>query len=123
MARCAGSKPDNSPCERIVKESQTYCFSHDPARSDARRRAASKGGKRAGRGRPMVELSDIKHRLEDLAEAVLEGRQDRQDAAVAGQLFNYAIRAVSVSLKAREVVELEARLEELEVLLARREAG
>jgi hypothetical protein len=71
----------------------------------------------------MVELSDIKHRLEEMAEAVLEGRQDRQDAAVAGQLFNYAIRCVSVGLKAREVVELEARLEELEVLLARREAG
>ncbi len=113
MARCAGSKPDNSPCERIVKASQTYCFSHDPARSDARRRAASKGGKRGGRGRPVVELSDIKHRLEELAEAVLRGRQDRQDAAVAGQLYNYAIRTVSVGLKAKEVEELEARIEEL----------
>ncbi len=50
-------------------------------------------------------------------------QQVRQDAAVAGQLLNYAIRCVSVGLKAREVVELEARLEELEVLLARREAG
>jgi hypothetical protein len=61
----------------------------------------------------MVELSDIKHRLEELAEDVLGGRQDRQDAAVAGQLLNYAIRAVSVGLKAKEVGELEARIEEL----------
>ncbi len=113
MPRCVGSKPDGSPCERIVPGSQSYCYSHDPDRSDARRRAASRGGKRGGRGRPMVELSDIKHRLEELAEDVLGGRQDRQDAAVAGQLLNYAIRAVSVGLKAKEVGELEARIEEL----------
>jgi hypothetical protein len=71
----------------------------------------------------MVELSDIKHRLENLAEDVLEGRKDRQDAAVAGQLLNYAIRAVSVGLKAKEVEEIEGRLEELEALLAQKEAG
>ncbi len=71
----------------------------------------------------MVELSTIKRRLEDLAEAVLEGRQDRQDAAVAGQLLNYAIRAVSVGLKAKEVGELEARLEELSAALERQKGG
>ncbi len=69
----------------------------------------------------MVELSDIKHRLEDLAEDVLAGRKDRQDAAVAGQLYNYAIRAVTVGLKAKEVEEIEGRLEELEALLVQRE--
>jgi hypothetical protein len=67
----------------------------------------------------MVELSDIKHRLEDLAEAVLAGRKDRQDAAVAGQLFNYAIRAVAVGLRAKEVAELEGQLEELRELVER----
>jgi hypothetical protein len=71
----------------------------------------------------VVELSNIKNRLEELAEDVLQGREDRQNAAVAGQLFNYAIRAVSVGLRAKEVEEIEGRLEELEALLAAREAG
>ena len=71
----------------------------------------------------MVELSNIKNRLEELAEDVLQGREDRQNAAVAGQLFNYAIRAVSDGLRAKEVEEIEGRLEELEALLAAREAG
>lgn len=70
-----------------------------------------------------MEVSNIKRRLEELAEEVLAGRKDRQDAAVAGQLYNYALRAVSVGLKAKEVEEIEGRLEELESLLAQREAG
>jgi len=69
----------------------------------------------------LVELSNIKQRLEDLAEDVLEGHKDRQDAAVAGQLLNYAIRAVSVGLRAREVEELEGRLTELEAALERQQ--
>jgi hypothetical protein len=42
---------------------------------------------------------------------------DRSDAAVAGQLLNYALRAISVGLKAREQEEIIPRLEELEVTL------
>jgi hypothetical protein len=67
----------------------------------------------------VAETSNIKQRLEELAEDVLAGRKDRQDAAVAGQLYNYALRAVSVGLKAKEVEELEGRLEELESVLER----
>jgi hypothetical protein len=69
----------------------------------------------------VAELSDLKHRLEELAEDVLAGRKDRGDAAVAGQLLNYAIRAVSVGLRAKEVEELEGRLDELEATLKQRE--
>jgi hypothetical protein len=39
----------------------------------------------------------------------------------AGQLLNYALRAVSVGLKAREIEELEGRLEQLESALQLRE--
>jgi hypothetical protein len=67
----------------------------------------------------MAELHSIRDRLETLAEDVLEGRVDRGDAAVVGQLYNALIRAVSVEMKAREVTELEERLEELEASLER----
>ena len=113
MARCAGSKPSGEPCERIVGASQTYCFSHDPGRRDERRRNAS----RAGRSKPNREIAGIKTRLSDLADDVLGGEVDKGVAAVASQVFNVYLRAVSVELRAREQVELEQRLEELERLL------
>ena len=117
MSRCGGSKPTGEPCERIVPASQDYCYSHDPKRVEERRRNAS----RAGKSKPSRELSDIKRRLSDLAEDVLEGRKDRSDAAVAGQLLNTVIRAVGVELKAREQEEVLARVEELEALLKDRD--
>jgi hypothetical protein len=91
-----------------------YCIGHDPDQAEARRRRASKGGKRGGRGRPQAELGDIKRRLSDLADDVLEGRQDKGVAAVASQVLNVYLRAVSVELKAKEQAELVERLEALE---------
>jgi hypothetical protein len=71
----------------------------------------------------VVEVSALKHRFEELAEDVLGGRIDRADAVVVGQLWNYAVRAVAVALKAKEVEELEGRLEQLESLLESRDEG
>jgi hypothetical protein len=93
-----------------------YCIGHDPDQAEARRRRASKGGKRGGRGRPQAELADIKRRLSDLADDVLEGRQDKGVAAVASQVLNVYLRAVSVELKAKEQTELIERLEVLEAV-------
>jgi hypothetical protein len=56
----------------------------------------------------------------DLADDVLEGRQDKGVAAVASQIFNVYLRAVSVELKVREQQEITERLEELETLLEQR---
>lgn len=110
MARCSGTTRDGGQCTAIVKGSQTYCYQHDPARSEERRRNAS----RAGRSKPSKELSEVKGRLRELAEDVLAKRVNRADAAVAGQLFGTFIRAATAEIKIKEVLELEARLEELE---------
>ncbi len=117
MASCSGVTGTGARCRAIAITGSDWCHAHHPDRAEARRRSASKGGKRGGRGRPVVEVSDIKHRLEELAEDVLGGKVDRGNAAVAGQLLNYALRAVSVGLKAREVEELAERIAELEGLL------
>jgi hypothetical protein len=95
-------------------------MNHHPDYADARRRRNSKGGKRGGRGRPQVELANIKGRLSELADDVLEGRQDKGVAAVASQVLNVYLRAVSVELKVREELELRERLEALEEALERR---
>jgi predicted RNA-binding Zn ribbon-like protein len=123
MNRCLGTKRDNSPCTVTVEPPQTYCWWHDPANADKRKRAAARGGKRAGRGRPQAELANVKQRLSDLADDVLTGEVDRGVAAVTSQIFNTYIRAVSVELKAREQLELIERLEALEGALEQQKGG
>ena len=114
MNRCLGTKRDNSPCTVSVEPPQTYCWWHDPANADARKQAAARGGKRAGRGRPQAELSDIKRRLSDLADDVLEGHQEKGVAAVVSQVLNVYLRAISIEMKLTEHIELVERLEALE---------
>ncbi len=114
MNRCLGTKRDNSPCTVTVEPPQTYCWWHDPANASQRKAAASKGGKRAGKGRPQAELKDIKERLSKLAEDVLEGNVDKGNAAVVSQILNTYIRAVAVELKAVEQLQIIERLEALE---------
>lgn len=115
MARCAGIKRDGGRCEAIV--TGTYCYLHDPATAQKRKRVAAKGGK----SKPNRELAAIKERLSTLADDVLAGSVDRGDAAVVGQLYNTVIRAVGVELKVREQTDLIERLEELERLLESKE--
>jgi predicted RNA-binding Zn ribbon-like protein len=123
MNRCLGTKRDNSPCTVSVEPPQTYCWWHDPANADARKQAAARGGKRAGRGRPQAELSDIKRRLSDLADDVLAGEVDKGVAAVASQILNVYLRAVSVELSVREQLELVERLEALEEATEQEKGG
>lgn len=117
MARCAAIKPSGERCKVEAMPNSDRCWSHDPDKAEERRRRASKGGKRGGRGRPQAELATIKHKLLDLADDVLAGKVNRASVAVAGQLLNTYIRAVSVELKAREQMELMERLEALEAAL------
>jgi hypothetical protein len=117
--RCAGTKRDGSPCTAAVEPPQRFCWWHDPANADKRRRAASK----AGKAKPSRELASIKARLSDLADDVLTGTVDKGVAAVASQVLNVYLRAVSVELKVNEQLELIERLEALEEVLKGRKAG
>ena len=117
--RCAGTKRDNSSCTATVEPPQEYCWWHDPANAEKRRRAASK----AGKAKPNRELTGIKRRLSDLADDVLEGRQDKGVAAVASQVLNVYLRAISVETKLKEQLELVERLETLEEGLKQNEGG
>lgn len=123
MSLCSGIKADGGRCKAQAMHGSEWCIGHDPDQAEARRRRASKGGKRGGRGRPLAELSDVKRRLSGLADDVLEGRVERGDAAVVSQLLGTLIRAVSVEMKVREVEDLEQRLEELESLLQSQRGG
>ena len=124
MSRCAAIKPNGERCKVEAIADARWCWSHHPDYEESRRRRASKAGKRGGRGRPQAELANIKGRLLGLADDVLEGRQDKGVAAVASQVLNVYLRAVSVELKAREQLELIERLEALEEQLeSKKKAG
>jgi hypothetical protein len=109
-SRCRGIKRDGEPCSLSANGPDGYCWAHSPRHAEERRRMAS----RAGKSKPSQELTGIKQRLWDLADDVLEGRQDKAVAAVASQVLNVYLRAISIEMKLKEHLELVARLEALE---------
>src|SRR5829696_2056418 len=106
MARCTGITQAGTACKGIPIDGSSYCYVHHPDHAEERRRHGARGGKRGGRGRPQAELADIKRRLSGLADDVLGGRQDKGVAAVASQVLNVCLRAVSVELRVREQDEI-----------------
>ncbi len=119
MAVCSGIKRDGGRCTATVEPPQGYCWWHDPANADKRKRAASRGG----RGRSGGELPDLKRQLKELAAGVLDGSVDRGSAAVVNQLLNTVVRVVEQERKERELGEMAERLEALEEVLKGRKTG
>jgi hypothetical protein len=68
-------------------------------------------------------VADIKRRLSELADGVLDGSIDKGVGAVVSQVPNVYLRAVSVELKVVEQTELIERLEELEAALEHKKEG
>jgi hypothetical protein len=123
MSQCAGIKADGGRCRAQAIRDNQWCVNHHPDYEEARKRRASKGGKRGGRGRPVVEIVSIKDRLADLYDSVLTGEVEPKVAAVAGQIANVRTRLVETELKVREQQELEERLEALEEALEHKKRG
>jgi hypothetical protein len=110
MARCSGSKPDGTPCERIVGASQEYCFAHDPTKRQARKRNAAK----AGASKQAREVAGLKEQLALLYSNVLAGATEPKVAAVAAQIANVRARVFELEAKVREQQEFAERIAALE---------
>ena len=117
--RCCGTKRNGEPCSLSANGPDGYCWAHSPGNAEQRRRMAS----RAGKAKPNREISEVKRRLSTLADDVLEGSVDKGVAAVASQILNVFLRAVSVELKVREQTELIERLERLEEATEQEKGG
>ena len=109
MPRCVGIKRDGGRCTTIVKPPQTHCYQHDPERAEERKRNASRAGRSGSR-----EIKDLKRRISEVIDAVLEGSQERGQAAVAIQGFNALRGVLELERKIREQEEILERLEALE---------
>src|ERR687898_3048126 len=99
MARCAAIKPNGERCKVEAIPEAEWCWSHHPDHADERRRRASKGGKRGGRGRPVSELGALRVENADIRERLLEGKLTPGVAAVAIQSLNTDIQAVATTLR------------------------
>jgi hypothetical protein len=120
MSTCSGIKADGGRCKAQAMRKSEWCINHHPDYEQARRRRASKGGRRGGRGRPIAELASLRDENADIRRRLLEGELLPNVAAVAVESINTDIRAVSAAMKAREQEELIERLEALEEALEQR---
>src|SRR5215204_5900975 len=123
MSRCAAIKPNGERCKVEAMPDAEWCWSHHPDYEQARRRRASKGGKRGGRGRPIAELASLREENADIRRRLLEGELLPNVAAVAVQSINTDIRALGATLKAREQEELVERLTAFEEGLEQNKGG
>ncbi len=112
-AKCAAITLGGKPCRGLVRPGNDYCPAHDPARQEARRRAAS----RAGKSKPGRELTDAKRDILDAIKGVREESIERPVGAVVFQGYNTLLKALDVERRWRETDELEKRLEEMEAAL------
>jgi len=87
------------------------------ARPQARRR------EEAQRFEESREIKDLKRRISEVIDTVLEGSQDRGRAAVAIQGLNALCSVLELERKIWEAEELESRLEALEEVLKGRRKG
>ena len=114
MIECKVTRADGAPCRGVAIGASGLCAAHHPDHRERRRRGASKGGKRGGRGRGSHEIVAVKDQLRKLVALVRSGEMYRGDAAVCGQLLNVHLRALEVQRRITETDELESRLGALE---------
>lgn len=121
MAMCQAQKKGGAPCTAQSLPGANFCWAHDPAKADARKANAQRGGKTGGKGRPSAghsELAELRTLLKGLTGAALKGTYDRGTIAVVNQVVQSRLRLVEVERRLYEQDELEARLAALEALQA-----
>jgi hypothetical protein len=115
--QCSGITREGRRCTVSVNGAQEFCHLHDPARSEERRRQASK----AGRARGNRGVAVLKEELKTVIGDVKSGDLDRNDAAVMIQGYRALKDFISLERQIRETDELAAEIEEMrEILGARR---
>jgi hypothetical protein len=117
MRRCSAIKANGDRCGGIASGRTDYCPAHDPARADARIKAASKAARSRSAPVTQTDIIGIKDALRELYAAVLEGRVERQVGAVCAQVANSQLRAIELDRRLREQDGLEEKLDALASLL------
>jgi hypothetical protein len=113
--RCEAITRAGSRCRLNATPGAAWCYSHDPARVEERRRNARKAGRSGGNGRAAggSELGQLKRQIRDLIAEIRAGELERGPAAVMLQAYNVLARYLELERR-RDEDALEERLEALE---------
>jgi len=114
--QCSAIKANGERCQRFAEGPHDYCWAHDPRFAEQRRKQAA----RAGRAKANQEVAILKEELKSLKDDVLEGRIDRNDAAVVIQVYRTIKEFIELE---RRVKETDQLAEEVEELLERTQAS
>ena len=112
--QCAGITREGRRCTVSVSGAhEQFCHLHDPARSEERRRSAS----RAGRAKGNREVADLKDEIKSVIGDVKSGDLDRNDAAVMIQGYRALKDFIALQRQMRETDELAAEIEEVREMI------
>jgi hypothetical protein len=114
--KCSAITRGGEACQGKPLEASAFCYAHEPAHADTRKRHAARGG----RGRVSTvttELQRLQQVFEDISDGVLEGTIDRGAAAVAIQALNGARGCAIGMIKSREQEELAQEVSEITQVL------
>ena len=109
MKQCPAITSKGAPCQGYVHPSKEYCPAHDPARVEARKRAASI----AGRSKQGSEISEIKRKLKELYADTRSGKIPTSVGQVCGTIAGVQLKAVELELRERETVVKEREFVEI----------
>ena len=107
--QCSFIKASGERCRGSATGQHGLCWAHDPKNAEARRRAASRGG----RGKANREVAALKEDIKDMIADVKAGELDRNDAAVMIQGYRALKDFIALERQVRETDELAAEIEEL----------
>ena len=120
MNVCTFIKEDGERCKARAQDGYACCYNHREDTKEARRVAASKGGRAGGNGRSGAparadrEIGALKRQLQKIADGVLDGAVLHGQAAVAVQALNAKARVLELERRWKELGEVEEKLIELE---------
>jgi len=109
MSRCRATKANGEPCTLSANGKQGFCWAHDPATAEQRRRRAQRGGRAKGNR----EVSTLKEEIKTVIADVRAGDLDRNDAAVMIQGYRALKDFIALERQVKETDELAAEIEEL----------
>src|ERR671917_502976 len=104
MASCSGTKRDGAPCTAVVAPDQRYCYHHDPARAEERKRNASRAAS-AKHSSVAQELREVRDLIWELLGLTIADRlpiRARRELQNVVQLLQCYLRAVELGMRAAE---------------------
>jgi hypothetical protein len=115
MRCCEALKGDGSRCQARALQGSPWCYNHDPAKAEERKRNARRGGQTGGRGRSsLMDTDQAKRHVKSLVGRLISGDVPRDLAVGAFMGINTLMRILEQERRLIEQHELTERIEQLE---------